>query len=346
MITAGLNYINQFAVSNDLWEIIPFTDVIFTFSTISCYIIILLYIISLTGKIKKWHLMLFIPPFILSLMVAVAYLMTPPDHMTESIQAVIYNDIPLPECFWCELNTYFHLSVKIVRIIVNIFVLTLGYHRLANFQTMVRERFSNSENCDLHEIKNLFTIFVVTSSIAFFADLVGVAFYIDSCEPKLGVMTTFAVMLFLIGYNGNKQKFTIDDLRKEMYQDDISEEFDKKPLETAESQRDDLLIKINSLMEKDELYLKKDLKVSDLADLLGTNRTYIYNALKTDKEVLSFPSYVNSFRIRHSIELMKKDKNRLVFDIATESGFSNESTFYRVFKKECGVSPRQYMNNL
>ncbi len=102
-----------------------------------------------------------------------------------------------------------------------------------------------------------------------------------------------------------------------------------------------LLSRIVSLMEKDELWRQKGLKVSDLATRLGTNATYI-SACINGEAGKSFPEFLNDYRLRHAQKLMAEQPDRLLSDIADESGFSNEQTFFRSFKARTGLTPQEW----
>lgn len=102
-----------------------------------------------------------------------------------------------------------------------------------------------------------------------------------------------------------------------------------------------LLSRIVSLMEKDELWRQKGLKVSDLATRLGTNATYI-SACINGQAGKSFPEFLNDYRLRHAQKLMTERSDRLLSDIADESGFSNEQSFFRCFKARTGLTPQEW----
>ena len=102
-----------------------------------------------------------------------------------------------------------------------------------------------------------------------------------------------------------------------------------------------LLSRIVSLMEKDELWRQKGLKVSDLATRLGTNATYI-SACINGQAGKSFPEFLNDYRLRHAQKLMAEQPDRLLADIADESGFSNEQSFFRSFKARTGLTPQEW----
>lgn len=103
----------------------------------------------------------------------------------------------------------------------------------------------------------------------------------------------------------------------------------------------DLQTRIVELMEKECLYRKKDLHISDLATQLNTNSTYI-SACLNGQIKMSFPRFVNGYRIRYAQELMRKDPSRPLSEISEEAGFSNESSFFRAFKAETGQTPTEW----
>lgn len=102
-----------------------------------------------------------------------------------------------------------------------------------------------------------------------------------------------------------------------------------------------LLSRIVSLMEKDELWRQKGLKVSDLATRLGTNATYI-SASINGQAGKSFPEFLNDYRLRHAQKLMSEQPDRTLSDIADECGFSTEQSFFRSFKARTGFTPQEW----
>lgn len=102
-----------------------------------------------------------------------------------------------------------------------------------------------------------------------------------------------------------------------------------------------LLSRIVSLMEKDELWRHKGLKVSDLATRLGTNATYI-SASINGQAGKSFPEFLNDYRLRHAQKLMSEQPDRTLSDIADECGFSTEQSFFRSFKARTGLTPQEW----
>lgn len=103
----------------------------------------------------------------------------------------------------------------------------------------------------------------------------------------------------------------------------------------------DLMQRICQMMEEQKLYLNADMKLQDLADLLGTNRTYIIDCIKTTRGQ-SFTQLINSYRIEHAKQLLCQQPDKKMSAIATESGFTTETTFFRTFKTITGITPSEW----
>ena len=59
---------------------------------------------------------------------------------------------------------------------------------------------------------------------------------------------------------------------------------------------------------------------------------------------MNFKSYINEYRVDEAKRLLDEDKYlvRTIDAIAGETGFTNRSSFYRVFKRSQGISPSDY----
>ncbi len=75
------------------------------------------------------------------------------------------------------------------------------------------------------------------------------------------------------------------------------------------------------------------------ARLLGTNRTYVYDALRECADQTP-ADFINSYRLRHAAHLLATTTDSVSL-IAELCGLSRP-TFYRLFSETYGMSPSDY----
>lgn len=103
----------------------------------------------------------------------------------------------------------------------------------------------------------------------------------------------------------------------------------------------DMMTRIEQLMMQQQLFLQKDLRVSDVAKALGTNSTYV-SACINGQWGGSFTELVTQYRIGYAKELMQSHPDMLMETVADQSGFFSESSFYRAFKARTGLTPTEW----
>lgn len=108
-----------------------------------------------------------------------------------------------------------------------------------------------------------------------------------------------------------------------------------------------LVDRLDSLMAKEQLYLRSKLFLSDVARQLNTNTKYLSQAINLCC-ASNFHQYINEFRVKEiKRKLDSKDHMQFTyFGIAQKCGFKNKSTFYKVFKDLTGVTPGEYIEHI
>ena len=100
-------------------------------------------------------------------------------------------------------------------------------------------------------------------------------------------------------------------------------------------------------MEVSRPYLDPDLSLQSLAEALFVSRHQL-SAIINSRQKMNFFEFVNSYRVREVMELMKKDADRKMknYEIAYDAGFNSKATFYRIFKQLAGLTPSEYRATL
>ena len=113
-----------------------------------------------------------------------------------------------------------------------------------------------------------------------------------------------------------------------------------------ESRRIDILFeKVENYMQTEKPYLDDMFSESRLAMEMMTNKTMLSKAIN-DKSGKNFCRYVNSYRIRHAVSLMKRDKRLKVGELSLMSGFHTVASFNMAFKLFMNDTPSEYMRTL
>ena len=98
--------------------------------------------------------------------------------------------------------------------------------------------------------------------------------------------------------------------------------------------------------EDARLYLHHGLTLAQLAQAIGTNRTYL--GLYFSSKKISYNTYVNDLRIRHFVSLYRDAVAArctvTAQQLASESGYRNYKTFSMAFRERMGQSVTEWMS--
>lgn len=98
---------------------------------------------------------------------------------------------------------------------------------------------------------------------------------------------------------------------------------------------------INSVCKYIEMHYSQNLSLNELCRISGFSKYYFLHAFTAVTGISPY-SYLETVRINHAKELLKKGNN--IVDIALQTGFSHQSHFTNFFKKFVGMTPKQYSN--
>lgn len=108
---------------------------------------------------------------------------------------------------------------------------------------------------------------------------------------------------------------------------------------------------ISSLLQRfcidTQLYLQNDLTLQQLAQAIGTNRTYLTNYFSN--QGMTYNTYINNLRIDHFVSLYNEavahQRSFTVRQLACDSGYRNYATFSIAFKQRMGQNVSAWMHS-
>lgn len=100
--------------------------------------------------------------------------------------------------------------------------------------------------------------------------------------------------------------------------------------------------KLDRLMKQERIYRHSDISLDRLAELLGTNRTYVSQVINRYAGT-TFYNYIHAARIEEASRILSDAESDIPLkSLAAELGYNSISSFYRAFLKETGVPPSRY----
>lgn len=103
-----------------------------------------------------------------------------------------------------------------------------------------------------------------------------------------------------------------------------------------------LMQRITALMEHGQVFLQSELKLTDMAAMLGVTQQEMTRCVKQETG-LTFTLFANRYRIDYAKRVMLQQPDAKLASVALASRFTNETSFFRVFKAITGLTPKEWL---
>ncbi len=339
MFAASVLYFSHaifFTRNIDLYKII---DPLYIFATLSVYPLYYWYIRLLTVETSfNWNnLKLLVPSLFFSLVTFILYRFMSDEEQTNYIYGFLLGRSQMfPETLVVHMQKWTYIACRLVFAVQVVYYLIHGRRLVMQYHSQIANFYSNLDSKSLLWVNFILYSFVFASFMGLILNLIGRNAFFDSRYLLLIPSFLFSIFLFLTGFSGFIQNHTVAELDR-----------DKNTFVPAVSRKStpgNLERRLVELFSEGKIYREHELKITDVSQLLGTNRTYV-SELINDNFSCSFIEFVNKFRLEEAIKLINENQGASIQEVAEQAGFGSTGTFIRVFKNHVGVTPGKYRDN-
>lgn len=327
MLTATLLYVGHYIYFNRAADLLPLSDILYVSANLTVYPLYLIYIIRLTSKWRAVYLLMLLPGLLAIMATGTGYIFMTDEEDRMFVHNYLYHNSQTELTDMALFQAYIRQFCKLVFAIEVIATVVIGSMMIRRYDRMVDEFYADTDDKSMRNIQSILYLVLTIAVLSFIVNIIGRARFTDHEIILTTTSLMFSALLFAIGYEGLHRHFSIIDMRtnKEQVSND-----DSAALKDAVNRS--MTERIIALVENDKIYLQPDLKLDDLAQMMHTNRTYIYQAVNQQMGI-SFNEFINRYRIAHAKRLMASDPTLSMNDVALLSGFASLSSFYRNMKK-------------
>lgn len=327
MLTATLLYVGHYIYFNRAVDLLPLSDILYVSANLTVYPLYLIYIIRLTSKWRAVYWLMLLPGLLAIMATGTGYIFMTDEEDRMFVHNYLYHNSQTELTDMALFQAYIRQFCKLVFAIEVIATVVIGSMMIRRYDRMVDEFYADTDDKSMRNIQSILYLVLTIAVLSFIVNIIGRARFTDHEIILTTTSLMFSALLFAIGYEGLHRHFSIIDMRtnKEQVSND-----DSAALKDAVNRS--MTERIIALVENDKIYLQPDLKLDDLAQMMHTNRTYIYQAVNQQMGI-SFNEFINRYRIAHAKRLMASDPTLSMNDVALQSGFASLSSFYRNMKK-------------
>ena len=331
-IATLLLYGGHFVYFNHYTNLLPFSDTIYVTMNLLVYPLFLLYISAITDRTplsqqKRFLWSVFLPPITAGLVVGGLYGAMDAREAKTFITNYLYHGYETKLSGLALLQAWAHIVCHAIFAIQVVVVIVKGFRRIRRFNKTVQQLYADTENKEIQEIPTILILFIITSLVSTIVNVLGRQIFVDSIIISLPSLA-FSALIFALAWVGMQQDFTIQDIPVE--QEKETDETENIAAVTPSEHNIQIYEKLESMMNEQQTYLNHDLLLNDVAKMLGTNRTYLLQALSSCAH-MTFKEYINRKRIAHAEQLIAQNPLTPKTEIATLSGYNSMSSFYRNF---------------
>ena len=362
MLVATMLYVGHSIYFNHIMGLLPVADTIYCMANLAVFPLYYLYICQVTGQRPRSWLLPLLPSVLGGIAVGVCY-MAMTDVETGSFVSNYLYYVKLDGLHGLAYaQAKVHQVLRLMFILMLPIIVYLSWKKATAYNHQLRDFYADCDDKVFVIPRHLSILFILTVVLSIGCGFIGRLFFYHSLILLALPSIAFSSLLFIFGYKGFTRQFTITDYNhrleitsiRGLAQQPAERQSDGEREQEADGSEEntagnlpganfaELGRRISQLMTEQRVFLNHNLTINDLAAMLGTNREYIYRAMK-EQDGRSFSEVVNRLRVEYAAARLQDDPGMSAYLLADEAGFSSVTSFYRNFKLYMGCTPRQWL---
>lgn len=214
-----------------------------------------------------------------------------------------------------------------------------GYKEIKNYKTWLNNTTSDNTFPDFGWLKNIFRIFIIVAVFLLVNHSLDIFFDLKSKTVlHWDLLILFiTILIYYLGLKGYLQpNYTFSKNEIVIQKNKSSNVPNSLLIKTVE--------KLEKAMKEGKLFLNPKLTIYELSNVLNTPQKTLSQTINQHFNI-SFRDFINKYRLEE-VKTKLKDpnySNMSILGIALDCGFNSEASFYRIFKKNTGLSPKEFI---
>lgn len=338
MIFPLIIFISHFIYFAGEKDIYPYFDVILQYASLMVFPVYFIYFRLLTADEEfslKAHVRFLIIPTLVSAIYGIGVLLTP----KAEFRTWLFDQNAYPESTYIQFLNVMRTIIRITYLI-QVIVSVLGNNFLIRKYSDKAEQFySDLQDGKYNNAKLLNSSIIVMGAAAFLYTALGRHFLMPQDTMIYIGWSVFSTLLFIIGYMGIKQK-PINPTYDLVNSDNEENRLEEIPIAVQKNILEKMLVQF----EEKKIYLNSQLTIMDVAQLVGTNRSYISGLINRQYNQ-NFCSFVNNYRLEELKRVIHENPDFTNDNLAERCGFGSVISLKRAIQAKSGISITEWKYN-
>jgi AraC-like DNA-binding protein len=339
MFFAVLVYLSHFLFFSPLPEIYVFFDALYQYASLMVFPMYYIYFRLLTVDEKfsfKKHGIYLLAPTLLFIFYCVGILLTPCNEYKFWLFNKYYNS----SLFGIK---YLNVISQLIRFtfIIQVVATVIGnYLLIQKHGEKAAQFYSDMEDSSTKNVVGLNISLIITGLSSLILGALGRNFFTHEITGIAIASVIFSSMLFIIGWLGNKQKT----LNPTYDFEPVNENFNLHHELSSVGQKK-LLERLLHLFTNEKIHLNQKLNIQDIAQTIGTNRSYISTVINQHFN-MNFCSFVNNFRVQEMEKVLQEHPEYTLQLLAESCGFGSIDSLRRAVFAKTGLTLPQWKSQV